>query len=109
MAEFTETAYGNFEVDWDVKAGEKYEMVLEAIEPNAEVYAVITQEGSLPLAEYQNLRISGEYYNSQPSTGFTYWSLPPSRRTQILLAGCVTACFVSVIMALESVFTKKKK
>ena len=107
IAEFSENAYGNFEVEWDVKAGAKYELMLEAVEPNAEVFAVITEEGSLPLAEYQNLRINGQVYNSQPSTGFTYWSLPPSRCTQILLVGCAMACLISVVLSLESVLHRK--
>ncbi len=107
IAEFSENSYGNFEVEWDVKAGVKYELMLEAVEPNAEVFAVITEEGSQPLAEYQNLRINGKAYNSQPSTGFTYWSLPPSRCTQILLVGCTMACLISVVLSLESVLHRK--
>lgn len=107
VSAFKETSFQTFEVDWDVKAGECYDIAIEAIDTNADVYAVITGDGKMPLAEYDNLRVNGVEYDSQPSSGFTYWCVPPSDWTKMLVVFATMGVFACVMVTVCSICNRK--
>lgn len=107
MSEFVKSSFRKFEVKWDVKAGEHYDIVIEAVDANADVFAVITEEGNMPLAEYRNLQVNGENYASQPSTGFTYWCMPPSDLTKMLMVAVTMGMLACVMLTIVSVLPCK--
>jgi len=102
VSEFATSSFRSFKVDWKVKAGQQYEIIIKAIDTNADVYAVITEEGSMPLQEYGNLRVNGKAYKSQPSSGFTYWCLPPDGRTNILVIALLMAAMATVLVTIKN-------
>lgn len=107
VSEFATSSFRSFKVNWDVKAGRQYDIIIEAIDTNADVYAVITEDGKLPLQEYANLRVNGKGYESQPSSGFTYWCLPPNGRTNVLVIAFMMAAMACVLITIKNKTTSK--
>lgn len=87
-------------VRWKFNSKKKYRLTLEVADVLEPVYVWVSEDGAMPLTEYGELWINGRYEEGQLLTGITYWTLPPSRKTQIFLAMTWMGILLSVAYAL---------
>ena len=85
----------SIEVDWKLKSGEKYELIIETQGNTEPAYLMVTVPEEMPLTEFKNASAWGETVGGQPISGITYRKLPGKKN---LLFICMT--WMWILMAI---------
>ena len=105
LSHHTENYYHTEEVDWDLRAGQEYRIQIELYESSGDNFVFITEDGNMPLNEYQNLRVNGTELDGQPLGGLRYHARVQSR----LRRGYAALMWMALLGAVSALLLKIKK
>lgn len=99
VAEYEGNVLRIFPVDWHLKKGAEYVLRVTPMEVSGLIYAYVTEEDSMSLAELEGAVTAGEDWGGQPLMGLAYLRLPLSKRRLILLAAAWTGMLAAFVIA----------
>ena len=95
-------------VDWHLKAGQVYTLVIAPAGESKETSLWLTENDIMPLAEYGEMVTGGEKLKGQMLAGITYWCAPVQRSAQLLFISVFMGVCLMLVYSFRSVFSTQK-
>lgn len=101
--EWSEGNLHELAVDWNLTAGKDYTLQIDQAKADGNTYLHVTADGFIPLAEYKEITVGGEYLPGQMLTEVNYWCRPVGKYNCLFwfftFAG---VCFMVITACLSS-------
>lgn len=107
LEEFAETGYTYLPVEWDLCAGEAYNIQYSVVGNSSPVRVAVTAPDSEPLKEFSQVVLNGEPVEGQPVVIITYWNRPIVKSRLIFLALSWLGILMSAVISVDTLLSGK--
>lgn len=107
---FSEYQEGNFHEisrQWNLETNHTYELAIQPIDNDGEVYLWVSSEDTLPLQEFGTVEIDNQISSGQMLTSISYWCAPVARSSRLFYTITFVGIFMMMIYSGWSVLKKR--